>query len=283
MDEPLADPSAVALYFVSREAAKHVKVALSGEGADEFFGGYNIYKEPLDLKIITSLPMPLRKFLGKLASAIPFAVKGKNFLIRGSKTIEERFIGNAFIFNKAERERLLKKDLGSAPQEITAAVYKEVSEADEITKMQHLDIQMWMVGDILLKADKMSMANSLEVRVPFLDKEVFRVASRIPTALRVNRGGTKYAFRRAAAKYLPESFATRKKLGFPVPIRLWLREDKYYKLVREYFTGETSNKYFNQEELIKLLDSHKSGKADNSRKIWTLFVFLVWYGQFFDE
>ena len=282
MDEPLADPSAVALYFVSREAAKHVKVVLSGEGADEFFGGYNIYKEPLDLKILTALPLPLRRFLGKAASMIPFAVKGKNFLIRGSKTIEERFIGNAFIFSKKEREALLKQDLGASPQDITAPVYREAGQADDITKMQHLDIRMWMVGDILLKADRMSMAHSLEVRVPFLDKEVFKVASRIPTSLRINRSGTKYVFRRAAAKYLPESSAKRKKLGFPVPIRLWLREEKYYSKVKGYFTGEAAEKYFNVNILVKLLDAHKNGKEDNSRKIWTVFMFLLWYEQYFE-
>ena len=281
MDEPLADPSAVALYFVSQEAARHVKVALSGEGADEFFGGYNIYREPLDLKILTALPMPLRRLLGKIASAVPFAVKGKNFLIRGSKTIEERFIGNAFIFNKQEREALLKNDAAESPQSLTEPIYREVSLADDITKMQHLDIQMWMVGDILLKADKMSMAHSLEVRVPFLDKEVFKVASRIPTNLRVNRGGTKYAFRRAAARHLPESSARRKKLGFPVPIRLWLREDKYYSMVKGYFTGGTAEKYFNSGALVRLLDEHRNMKRDNSRKIWTVFMFLLWHEQYF--
>ena len=287
MDEPLADPSAVALYFVSQEAARHVKVALSGEGADEFFGGYNIYKEPLDLKILTALPAPLRRLLGRLAAMIPFSIKGKNFFIRGSKTIEERFIGNAFIFNKKERERILKRDLGDEPQTVTAPFYKEVvsgsaARTDDITKMQYLDIQLWMVGDILLKADKMSMAHSLEVRVPFLDKKVFKVASRIPTPLRVNRSGTKYAFRRAAARYLPESYARRKKLGFPVPIRLWLREDKYYEEVKGYFTGETAGKYFNTDELVVLLDEHKAKKKDNSRKIWTVFMFLLWHKEYFE-
>ena len=283
MDEPLADPAAVALYFASKEAANHVKVALSGEGADEFFGGYNIYKEPLDLKIITSLPMPIRRFLGKLASLIPFNIKGKNFLIRASKTIEERFIGGAYIFTKEERALLLKSDTAAHPQDVTAPVFKEAGDVDDITKMQHLDIRLWMVGDILLKADKMSMAHSLEVRSPFLDKEVFKVASRVPTNLRVNRGGTKYAFRRAAARHLPESFARRKKLGFPVPVRLWLREDKYYDIVRSHFTSPTAEKYFNTGYLLKVLDEHKSKKRDNSRKIWTVFMFLLWHGQFYGE
>ena len=281
MDEPLADPAAVALYFVSKEAAKHVKVALSGEGADEFFGGYNIYKEPLDLKAVTSLPMSIRKALGWLAEKFPFNVKGKNYFIRGSKTIEERFIGNAYIFTKNERAALLKRDMGKPPQEITAPFYEEAGEADDITKMQHLDIQLWMVGDILLKADKMSMANSLEVRVPILDKEVFRVASCLPTPLRTNRSGTKYAFRRAAARHLPEDFARRKKLGFPVPIRVWLKDDKYYEIVKGHFKGAAATKYFNTTVLMRLLNEHRTGKRDNSRKIWTVLMFLLWYEQYF--
>jgi len=288
MDEPLADPSAVALYFVSQEAAKHVKVALSGEGADEFFGGYNIYKEPGDLRILTSLPKPIRRALGRLASLIPFEIKGKNFLLRGSKRVEERFIGNANIFSKKEREQILKSDAGGEPTAVTAKVYKEISGgsyigvADDVTKMQHLDINMWMVGDILLKADKMSMAHSLEVRVPYVDKEVFKVAARVPSELRVNRGGTKYAFRRAAAKHLPDINARRKKLGFPVPIRLWLREQKYYEIVKGYFENEVSEKYFNVEKIVKLLDDHRAKKRDNSRKIWTIFVFLLWHKEFFE-
>ena len=283
MDEPLADPAAVGLYFACELAASHVKIALSGEGVDEFFGGYNIYKEPLDLKILTSLPMPIRKFLGKLATAIPFAIKGRNFLIRGSKTVEERFIGNANVFSKAEREKLLKRDIGGSPQDITAPIYKEVANADDITKMQYLDINLWMVGDILLKADRMSMAHALEVRGPFLDKEVFKVASRLPTPLRVNRSGTKYAFRRWAAQYLPESSARRKKLGFPVPTRHWLREDEYYSLVKEHFTSEVASKFFNTDLLIRLLDEHKSQRSDNSRKIWTVLMFLLWHKEYFES
>ncbi len=282
MDEPLADPSAVALYFVSQLASKHVKGAMSGEGADEFFGGYNIYKEPLDLKILTTLPKGLRKFLGKMAGMIPFNIKGKNFLIRGSKDVEERFIGNAKIFSKEEREALLKNPTGCyAPEKLTKPVYDKAASYDDITKMQYIDINFWLVGDILLKADKMSMANSLEVRVPYLDREVFKVASRLPTAFRVNKTDTKYAFRLAAKEHLPDEVAAKKKLGFPVPIRIWLKEEKYYGIVKATFESEAASKYFKSEELIKLLDTHKNGKADNSRKIWTVYMFLVWYNEFF--
>lgn len=284
MDEPLADASAVALYFVSKLAREHVKAAMSGEGADELFGGYNIYREPLDLKILTSLPMPLRRLLGRLASLIPFNIKGKNFFIRGSKTIEERFIGNARVFSKKEREAILKNPTGRfEPMEITGPVYEKAAGRDDVTKMQLVDMHLWLVGDILLKADKMSMANSLEVRVPFLDKEVFRVASKIPTALRVNRTDTKYALRMAARRRLPEESAGRKKLGFPVPIRLWLRDGKYYARVKEAFTGPAAEAFFKTEELVRLLERHKSGKADNSRKIWAVYMFLVWYEQFFSD
>jgi len=283
MDEPLADPAAVALYFACEEASKHVKAALSGEGADEFFGGYNIYQEPLDLKILTVLPMPIRRLLGRIASIIPFNIKGKNFLIRGSKTVEERFIGGANIFSKQERGQILLNDKGTTPQEICAPIYKEARNQDDITKMQLLDIQMWMVGDILQKADKMSKAHGLELRSPLLDKKIFELASQIPTELRVNKSGTKYAFRRSAAKHLPESWAKRKKLGFPIPTRIWLREEKYYNIVLSHFTGEVAQKYFHTEALVKLLEDHRSQKADNSRKIWTVFMFLIWHKEFFQE
>ncbi len=283
MDEPLADPSAVALYFVSQMASQHVKVALSGEGADEFFGGYNIYKEPLDLRPLSVLPMPLRKLMGFLAGSIPFSVKGKNFFIRGSKTVEERFIGNANIFSQKEREDLLKEaPRRVSPKELLKPLYDKVKNYDDITKMQYIDLHTWLIGDILLKADKMSMAHSLEVRVPYLDKEVFSVARRLPTALRVNKSATKLAFRLAAKKNLPEAVANKKKLGFPVPIRLWLREEKYYKQVKKAFSGSVAQEFFHTEKLVRLLDLHKAGKKDNSRKIWTVYAFLLWHSMFFD-
>ena len=283
MDEPLADPAAVALFFVAQLASQHVKAALSGEGADEFFGGYNIYREPLDLKILTDMPRFVRKLLAKLAVSAPFSFKGKNYLIRAGKSVEERFIGNANIFSIKEREKLLKNFKGFTPQDITKPLYEKVSGEDDITKMQYIDINLWLAGDILLKADKMSMANSLEVRVPFLDKKVFKVASRIQPDFRVNRTATKYAFRLAAKSHMPQSVAEKKKLGFPVPIRIWLKEDKYYDRVMKDFTSAAAESFFNTEELKKLLSDHKTGKADNSRKIWTVYCFLVWYNQFFSN
>ena len=284
MDEPLADPAAIALYFVSQTAAKHVKVALSGEGADEFFGGYNIYREPHDLAGFQKLPLGLRKALAKCASALPFKFKGKNFLIRASKPVEERFIGNAFMFNEKERNKVLKHPSGKYNHtELTKPFYDKVKDKDDVTKMQYIDINFWLIGDILLKADKMSMAHSLEVRVPFLDRNVFDVARTIPTKYKVNKQNTKYAMRMAAHKYLPDMVAEKKKLGFPVPIRIWLKDEKYYNIIKKAFNSEAANKYFNTSELMKYLDDHKAGKADNSRKIWTVYMFLVWYEDFFGE
>ena len=282
MDEPLADPAAVALYFVSQIASQHVKVVLSGEGADELFGGYNIYKEPLDLASIQKLPRWLRKSMATVASAIPFSFKGKNYFIRASKTVEERFIGNANMFSVKERNRLLKNAPQlCTPQDITKPFYDKVADKDDITKMQYVDIHTWLIGDILLKADRMSMAHSLELRVPFMDRYVCDVATSLPTHLRTNKINTKYAMRKAALRHIPEQTASRKKLGFPVPIRIWLREDAYYNKIKEAFTSPAAQTYFNTDYLLQLLDQHRAGKKDNSRKIWTVYMFLVWHQQYF--
>ncbi len=292
MDEPLADPSAVALYFVCNIASEKLKVVLSGEGADEIFGGYNVYSEPGGT-VYDKVPMGIRKEIGKLCSRLP-ARRGLNFFIRKGKTIEERFIGNAYMFSPAERKALLAvKTDAPLPQALTAPYYDRVRDKDDVTKMQYLDLHMWMAGDILLKADRMSMANSLELRVPFLDKEVMKLAEKIPTRYRVTRKEftdektkyiTKYAMRKAAKKDTPPQTAktaAKKKLGFPVPIRVWLREEKYYDIVKEKFTSENSKQYFNTDVLVKLLDDHRAGVRDNSRKIWTVFSFLIWYDVFF--
>ncbi|MFR3237084.1 MAG: asparagine synthase (glutamine-hydrolyzing) [Acutalibacter sp.] len=283
MDEPLADPAAVALYFVCNLASQHLKVVLSGEGADEIFGGYNIYKEPLEMAWYDKIPFPIRKLIGKVAGALP-AHRGLNFLVRRGKRLEERFIGNAYMFTEKERRAILKDPAGApAPETLCKPYYDMVADKDAVTKMQFVDLNMWMVGDILLKADKMSMANSLELRVPFLDKKIMALAGRIPTKYRVNSENTKYAMRKAALRRMPEKWAGKKKLGFPVPTRVWLKEDKYYNIVKEEFLGENAQKFFHTDKLVKLLDDHRAGKADNSRRVWTVYTFLVWYKQFFSE
>lgn len=281
MDEPLADPAAVALYFVCQLASKYVKVVLSGEGADEIFGGYNIYKEPDDVAIYNAVPMPIRRMIGNIASRFPHK-RGVNFFIRRGKTLEERFIGNAYIFSEEERKAILKIKT-SAPDAyaLTKPFYDMVRDKDNLTKMQFLDLNMWMTGDILLKADKMSMANSLELRVPFLDREVMALAQRIPKRYRVTRENTKYAMRLAAQRACPKETADKKKLGFPVPIRIWLKEDKYIDIVKKEFLSENSKKFFNTDSLIKLIEEHRSGEYDRSRKIWTVYTFLVWYRVYF--
>ncbi len=281
MDEPLADPSCIALYFVCNKASEYVKVVLSGEGADEIFGGYNVYKEPLGSHAYKSLPRFIRRAVGTVAEALP-AKRGVNFLVRNGKDLEERFIGNAYMFSPKDRKKLLKiKTDAPDPTMITAPFYEKVKDKDQITKMQYLDLHLWMAGDILLKADKMSMANSLELRVPFLDKKVMELAEQIPWKYRVSTENTKLAMRKAALRAAPEKTANKKKLGFPVPIRVWLKEDKYYNIVKEAFTSKVSEKFFNTDLLVGLLDEHRTGNADNSRKIWTVFIFLQWYDVYF--
>ncbi|MCR5074530.1 MAG: asparagine synthase (glutamine-hydrolyzing) [Ruminococcus sp.] len=293
MDEPLADPSAVALYFVCNIASEKLKVVLSGEGADEIFGGYNVYSDP-DGTLYDKLPRGLKRAVGSVAQKLP-AKRGVNFFVRKGKDVEERFIGNAYMFTPEERKSLLKIETDAPePMRITRPYFRHVREMDDVTKMQYLDLHMWMAGDILLKADKMSMANSLELRVPFLDKEVMALAEQIPTKYRVtHKEGTsetkyitKYAMRLAAKKDTPSETAktaAKKKLGFPVPIRVWLKEEKYYNIVRGYFESDSSKQFFNVEPLVKLLDDHRDGKTDNSRKIWTVFTFLVWYRVYFEK
>lgn len=282
MDQPLADASCIALYFVSKLASKYVKVVLSGEGSDELFGGYNIYHEPDDLASYQRLPLGLRRWLAAIAEKLP-QVRGRSFLIRGSKSVEERFIGNCSMFSMQEKRSLLNKSVpATVPQIITKPFYDRVHDMDDVTKMQYLDINVWLAGDILLKADRMSMANSLELRVPFLDRKVFDVASRLPLRMRLNSQSTKYAMRKAAMRHLPEATAQKKKLGFPVPIRVWLRQEKYYGIVKQSFTSKTAKAFFDTNFLIKLLDAHYHGKCDNSRKIWTVFSFLVWYDIYFN-
>ena len=280
MDEPLADPSAIALYFVAEIASKHVKVCLSGEGADEIFGGYNIYQEPFTVSWYYKIPFPIRKFIGVLAT--PFRNhSGFNFLIRRGKKIEDRYIGNAFIFDTYEIDKVLNHKSNKKYTDLTKPYYKHCKNYDDVMKMQYIDFNFWLVGDILLKADKMSMANSLEVRVPYLDRVLVDYARHLPTQYKVNEKVTKYAFREVAKEVLDKKVANKKKLGFPVPIRVWLREEDTYNLVKNTFLE--GSEFFNTKYLIKLLDDHKNEKRDNSRKIWTIYTFLVWYKQYFND
>lgn len=283
MDEPLADPAAVALFFVCQIASEKVKAVLSGEGADEIFGGYNIYHNPADMVSYFKIPRPIRKAVGAVADKLPHK-HGINYLIRGSKDLDERFIGNAYIFSEKERKDILSiKTNAPDAMAITKPFYDKVRDQDQVTQMQYIDLHLWMTGDILLKADKMSMAHSLELRVPFLDRKVMELAEQIPVKDRVTETETKYAMRLAALQACPPQTAKKKKLGFPVPIRVWLKEDKYYNIVKDKFTSPQSAQFFHTDKLVQLLDDHRAGKYDYSRKIWTVFSFLVWYDVYFSD
>ncbi len=280
MDEPLADPSAVALYFVANTASKHVKVALSGEGADEIFGGYNIYHEPYSVSWYNKIPFPIRKFFGLLAYPLRNH-RGFTFIVRRSKKLSDRYVGNAFIFEPSESNKILNYEDKRTFKEITKPYYDKIKDLGPVEQMQYIDFNFWLIGDILLKADKMSMANSLEVRVPFLDKNLISNVISIPSEYKIVGNETKYAFRQVCKETLPEKWANKKKLGFPVPLREWLKEDEIYNKVKETF--EKAGEFFNTDRIIKLLDKHKQGKRDNSRKIWTIYSFLIWYQEYFEK
>lgn len=277
MDDPLADPAAIPLYFVAREARKQVTVALSGEGADELFGGYNIYREPLSLSMFSRIPTPLRRVLKTLSAYLPEGVKGKSFIERGVTPLEERYIGNAKMFDEKEKQQLLVHYLSHLENEkVTNPIYANSLGYDAVTKMQNIDIHTWLKGDILLKADKMSMANSLEVRVPFLDKEVFQVASKLTMNQKIGNGTTKYLLRKAAEGIVPEHVWNRKKLGFPVPIRHWLKGE-LYDWAKQLIQNSPTDYLFDKQQVLHLLSNHVNNKMDNSRKLWTILIFMIWH------
>ena len=282
MDEPLPNPSEIPLYFLAKNARRYVKVVLSGEGADELFGGYPMYLAGGHFDHYShKVPRPVRKVLGTVAKHCP-NFKGKNFLVRGAMEPYQRFMRANYVFQSAERQKFLKRPIASkVPEEYSKRYFDEVSNLDEPTQLQYVDMHTWMIYDILLKADRMSMANSLELRVPFLDKKMLELSTRIPSRYRAANETTKIALRGAAIKQLPERTANKKKLGFPVPLNDWLREDKYYNKVKAAFQSDIAEKFFVTSELIKLLDDHKSGKALNMQKIWSFYTFILWYEQFF--
>jgi asparagine synthase (glutamine-hydrolysing) len=284
LDEPVADPALVPLFFIAREARKHVKVVLSGEGADELFGGYTIYREPLSLRPFDYLPRPVRRSLGRASRPLPEGVRGKSLLHRGSLTLEERYYGNARSFSDAQLRAVLP---GFRPEwthtDVTAPVYAESTGWDPVARMQHIDLFTWLRGDILVKADKMTMANSLELRVPFLDPEVFAVASRLPLDQKITRTTTKFALRRALEPIVPAHVLNRPKLGFPVPIRHWLQagelQDWAYGMVGASQAGEL----IDFAAVTRMLDEHRSGVSDHSRRLWTVLIFMLWHAIFVEH
>lgn len=283
MDEPSGDSSAVALYFVAREAARKVKVVVSGEGADEIFGGYCIYCEPNALRLYRRLPLFLRRGAAKAAAHLP-RMKGRSFLIRGSRPVEERFIGNANLFTEEERKRLLKdRTRAVSPQKFLEEDYRDASYLDEASRMQYIDLLHWLPGDILQKADRMSMAHSLELRVPYLDREVFEAACRLPAGLKQRGQTSKYVFRKMARRYLPKSSAGRRKLGFPVPLGSFLTSETGTAALNEAFASPAAGRFFNREALLELKEGRGCGRGNTNRKLWAVYAFLVWYGIYFPE
>ena len=283
MDEPSGDPSAVALYFLSREAARQVRVVVSGEGADELFGGYCIYCEPNALHLYQKLPEHLRRKIARMASRMP-KMKGRSFLIRGSMTLEERFIGNANLFSAQERRNLLKcKTRALSPQELLAGDYEDTEHLDEASRMQYIDLLHWLPGDILQKADRMSMAHSLELRVPYLDREVFEVARHLPAKYKQKGQVSKYLFRKVARRHLPAASSERRKLGFPIPLGHFLTSEAGSEAVRKAFDSPAARKFFNREALEELLDGRGCQRGNTNRKLWAVYAFLVWYGIYFPD
>lgn len=283
LDEPLGDASAVALYFLSETASEKVKTVLSGEGADELFGGYNIYLEPDMLWYIQWLPEGIRKKAAALAGRLPGHPKGRGYLMRGALPLRQRFIGNAYIFRRKEKEKLLKHSMGAEPAELLRQTYDSIGYLRDSDQMQSIDLAYWLPGDILKKTDRMSMAHSLEIRVPFLDLDVYEMARQLPSRMKFRHGVTKYALRKAAQSVMPKQASDRRKLGFPIPIRNWLREEDWYLQVKEVFAGETAAVYFHSDYLLQLLEEHRTGKEDHSRKIWTVYSFLLWYQIYFEK
>jgi len=284
LDEPVADPALVPLFFIAREARKHVKVVLSGEGADELFGGYTIYREPLSLKPFDYLPRPVRKSLGRASKPLPEGMRGKSLLHRGSLTLEERYYGNARSFSDEQLRAVLPGfDPAWTHTDVTAPIYAESAGWDPVARMQHIDLFTWLRGDILVKADKMTMANSLELRVPFLDPEVFAVASRLPFDQKITRTTTKYALRRALEPIVPAHVLNRAKLGFPVPIRHWLRAGELMDWAYGMIDASQAGHLVDLAAVRTMLDAHRAGEGDHSRRLWTMLIFMLWHAIFVEK
>ncbi|KAA0549514.1 asparagine synthase (glutamine-hydrolyzing) [Bacillus sp. BGMRC 2118] len=277
LDDPVADPALVPLYFIAREARKHVTVVLSGEGADELFGGYNIYREPESLRYFKYFPDIVKSKWNGFARLLPDGIKGKSFIERGTTNLEDRYVGNAKIFSESEKRQLLHHyRLEWDYQTITKQYYQTIHHLHDVQKMQFIDLHTWLRGDILVKADRMTMAHSLELRVPFLDKEVYKVASQLQPSYTVHNNQTKYILRKAMEGILPPSVLSRRKLGFPVPIKHWLRNELFDWAYQTIIDSQTDH-VFEKNYLVYLLSEHQRGNKDNSRKLWTVIIFMIWH------
>lgn len=280
MKVPLADPSCIPLYFAAREASKHVEAVLSGEGADELFGGYNIYHEPNSLKLFQWIPTPVKKLLGRVTEIMPEGVKGKSFIERGITPLNERYIGNAKIFEEREKQQLLKLYNSAHPyQSVTEKFYDQVKGQHPVNQMQYIDMHTWLPGDILLKADKMTGAHGVKLRTPFLDPDVFHVASQLSLDMKLSRTTTKRVLREAFRGIVPDDVVDRRKLGFPVPIRHWLKNE-LYDWAKMLISESATDHLLHKDYVLNLLDLHCKDKHDYSREIWTVLIFMLWHQVF---
>lgn len=248
MEQPLGDASAIVFALGCQAAAEHAKICYSGEGSDEFFGGYNMYRNAE----------------------------------RYGENLKTFYVGNTNIMKEEEKRKILKNyDENVLPIHLVKEIYEENEGLDPLSKMSDVDIQIWLEGDIYLNVDKMSEAAGLEIRMPLTDRRIFEIASRMPSKYKVNAEQNKVAFRTAAAKVLPEEIAFRKKLGFIVPIRIWMADERYNQDVRAKFGSETAAKFFHMEEINAIFEEYINGNSDNWRKVWTIYTFLVWYEEYF--
>ena len=281
MDEPSSDPAIESLYFVANLASKDVKVVLSGEGADEFFGGYNTYKTALP-SAYKKIPFFLRRGAALVGSLFP-EMRGINYIVRYGTKLEDRYVGVNPIWEEREVKKILKKKQKIANKDITKPIFDIYKDQNELNKMQGVDLYFWFMKDILQKGDRMTMANSIEGRVPFTDIEVFNVASKLPMNYKVSKTNTKLAMRDASKSVIPTGVSDKKKLGFPVPIRDWIRDEDVYTKIEKAFDTDIAKTYFNTDKLKKMLNDHINKKHDNYRKVWSIYCFIQWYDVFFNK
>lgn len=283
-DEPEANLSAVPLYYLSKLASEQVKVVLSGEGSDEMFGGYNEYYEPNILKIYSKVPIKIRKCVRNFVKKFPH-FPGQNTLILYGLPFDERYIGHGTLMEEWEANEILCDKLknNETLHDMLKPIYSKVEKEDLLTQKMYIDMHFWLPQDILLKADKMTMANSLELRVPLLDINIFEYANTIPIKYLVYNKQTKYLFRKIAKEKIPEEWSKRRKLGFPVPFSRWIREEKYYKKVKEVFSRSYVEEFFDKKVINRLLDEHYKQEKNNGRKIYNIYTFLIWYQVYFVE
>ena len=282
MDEPLADPSIIALHSISELASHHVKVITSGEGADELFGGYNTYQEEVNQSWYMKIPFPLRRLASMIAGIFP-EVRGFNFIYRRGKHLKDYNIGLGRVFRDEEAMKIVKPKNQIHTKDIVKPFYEEYKNNSTMVQRQVIDFYFWLVRDFLHAVDRSGSMFGIEARTPFLDEKVYNIARKLPVSSKINKETTKIALRKAAEKVIPNESYKKKKLGFPVPLREWVREEELYNEIKEKFNSDIAEKFFDVKRINKLLEDHKSGKKDCYKKVWTIYTFIVWYNEYFEN